>query len=136
VQQLVLPEAASVGWPSRAVQFGQPERRYKVTTEVINKLRNLLEELEEENNDLPVPTIGVAVPGAPGTKTFARKDYAGGNPAQDLMDVARRFLRYSKAGKQASKAERNLAKRVMKDFKKLYVIWNTNGVDVWTINGL
>ncbi len=77
-----------------------------------------------------------AEPELSGNRTVAVTDYNGGDPTQDLVDVARRFIRYSRTGKTASKAERNLARDVIKDLKTDYDILNTNGHDVWTAAGL
>ena len=70
-----------------------------------------------------------------GNRTPPVTTYRGGSVDQDLIDVARRFVRYSKAGKKASKKERNIARKVMKAFKARRSVQNTNGVDVFTHNG-
>ena len=69
-------------------------------------------------------------------RTTAVRTYTGGNPDQDMMDVARRAIRYARTGKVLSKKERNLARKVLKEFKSHRSVLNTNGVDVWTHAGL
>lgn len=54
---------------------------------------------------------------------------------QDMADVIRRALRYSKDGKVFSAAERNVAKRVVKKAKIGHTIVNTGRNDVWLANG-
>ena len=99
----------------------------------IAALEALLEALKSEGSQ----TVAAAVPAAPkGNRTPARTDYAGGNANQDLVDVARRFVRLSREGTVASKKERKLARKVIKAVKVGGGIWNTNGVDVFTHNGL
>ena len=75
-----------------------------------------------------------AAPARSGNRTPARTDYWGGNAVQDLVDVARRFVRLSREGKKASKKERKIARKVIKGAKAVasYGIVNTNGVDVFT----
>ena len=70
-----------------------------------------------------------------GNRTAPTKNYRGGNTEQDLMDVARRAVRLSKAGQTLSKKERKIARNVMKAFKRTHSVLNTNGVDVFTLNG-
>ena len=79
---------------------------------------------------------GSTTPARTGNRTPARTDYRGGNSEQDIMDVARRAVRLSKAGKHFSTKERNVARKVLKAFKSRHTVVNTNGVDVWTHNGL
>lgn len=71
-----------------------------------------------------------------GNRTTAITTYRGGNPEQDLMDVARRAVRLSKAGKTLNKKERKIARNVMKAFKSSHRVQNTNGVDVFTLAGV
>lgn len=71
-----------------------------------------------------------------GNRTTAITTYAGGNAIQDVVDVARRFVRYSRTGLLASKKERKVARNVLKALKKAHPVLNTNGVDVFTHNGL
>ena len=80
---------------------------------------------------------GTTSPARSGNRTPPRTDYRGGNAVQDLVDVARRALRYSREGKDFSAKERNIAKKVIKGAKAVssYGIVNTNGVDVWTQHG-
>jgi hypothetical protein len=100
-----------------------------MNTKAIAALEMLLDALKSEG--------GQAHAAAPkGNRTTATKDYKGGNVLQDLVDVARRFVRYSRTGTLASKKERKVARNVLKAVKKAHVILNTNGVDVFTHNGL
>lgn len=70
-----------------------------------------------------------------GNRTEAVINYEGGVIAQDMMDVARRAVRLSRAGKSMSKPERKVARNVMKAFKAQNKVLNTNGRDVFTLNG-
>ena len=80
--------------------------------------------------------VAPAEPELSGNRTEAVTDYDGGDSIQDLVDVARRFIRYSREGKKPSQKERFLARDVLKDIKEGYDILNTNGNDVWTHAGL
>lgn len=77
-----------------------------------------------------------AEPELSGNRTKAVTSYDGGDPVQDLVDVARRFVRLSREGKQPSQKERKLARDVIKDVKEGYDVLNTNGNDVFTHAGL
>ena len=71
-----------------------------------------------------------------GNRTTPTRNYRGGNVEQDLIDVARRAVRYARSGQAFSKKERILARKVLKAFKATHSVVNTNGVDVWTHAGL
>lgn len=71
-----------------------------------------------------------------GNRTTPTTSYRGGNVEQDVMDVARRAIRLSKAGVTLNKKERNVARRVLKAFKASHSVLNTNGQDVFTLAGL
>jgi hypothetical protein len=101
-----------------------------MNTKAIAALEMLLDALKSEGSE----AHAAAAP--KGNRTTATKDYRGGNVLQDLVDVARRFVRYSRTGTLASKKERKIARNVLKAVKKAHVILNTNGVDVFTHNGL
>ena len=90
----------------------------------------LLAAVKEGNGGSP------AAPELSGNRTAAVTDYNGGYPIQDLVDVARRFIRYSREGTAASKKERNVARDVIKDIKDGYDILNTSGLDVFSHAGL
>ena len=100
-----------------------------MNVKAIKALEALLEALKEGCG-----TTAAARP--TGNRTAARTDYRGGNASQDIMDVARRAIRYARAGTAFSKKERNVARKVLKAFKNVASVYNTNGVDVWTHNGL
>lgn len=100
------------------------------TQKVVDLLEALLKEVKGSACNAATP------PKPKGNRTTPRTDYAGGNAVQDLVDVARRAVRYARAGKHFNKKERNLARKVLKDAKKRHAIINTNGVDVWTHAGL
>lgn len=100
------------------------------------KMISLLEELLREVKKSPC--TAAAPPARSGNRTAPRTDYRGGNVVQDLVDVARRAIRYSRHGKVFSKKERKLMGDVIKKAKgnRSNGIVNTNGVDVWTHNRL
>lgn len=54
---------------------------------------------------------------------------------QDLVDVARRFIRKSRGGDSASKKERNVGRRAIKAVKSSFKIVASSS-DVWSRNGL
>ena len=107
----------------------------KNATAVIAALENLTKVIRE-GCDLPA-TAQAAAPATPakpklkGNRTEAITNYNGGVIAQDLMDVARRSVRYARTGKTLSKAERKVARNVMKAFKAQNRVLNTNGRDIF-----
>src|SRR5512138_305660 len=93
-----------------------------------NRVIELLEELLREVKNNGCHTT--AEPELTGNRTRAVMDYDGNDNIQNLMDVARRAVRYAREGKRLSKKERNVAREVMKDVKDEYPdILNTNGHD-------
>src|SRR5690242_12481789 len=60
---------------------------------------------------------------------------ANGNGIQELVDVTRRAIRYSKTNKAFSKAERQVAKQVIKAVKRGHHVVATGANDVWKANG-
>jgi hypothetical protein len=98
-----------------------------MNTKAIAALEMLLEALKSE---------GGQAHAVKGNRTVAVTTYRGGNVIQDVVDVARRFVRYSRTGRLANKGERKLARKVLKAVKGAHPILNTNGVDVFTHNGL
>jgi hypothetical protein len=58
-----------------------------------------------------------------------------GNGIQELVDVARRAIRYGRENKSFSKAERKVASKVIKNVKAGANIVNTGSNDVWRANG-
>jgi hypothetical protein len=101
-----------------------------MNTKAIAALEALLDALKSEGSE----AHAAAKP--KGNRTAPHTDYAGGNLIQDLVDVARRFVRYSRTGKQASKGERKLARKVLKAVKGAHTVINTNGVDVFSHSGV
>lgn len=99
------------------------------------KVIALLEELLKE---VKANGCGTAAAPAPkGNRTTAVLNYDGKDNLQNLMDVARRAVRYARTGKVLSKKERNVARKVMKAVKdETGDILNTNGHDIWTLHGL
>ena len=72
-----------------------------------------------------------------GNRTRAVMDYDGGDNMQNLVDVARRAVRYAREWKKLSKKERKVARQVIKAVKAEYGdVLNTNGHDIWSLNGL
>lgn len=101
------------------------------------KVIALLEELLKEVKANGCGHANAAEPVLVGNRTRAVTNYDGGDNMQNLMDVARRAVRYARNGKLFSKKERKLAREVMKDVKDEFGdIINTNGQDIWTLNGL
>lgn len=101
------------------------------------KVIDLLEQLLQEVRSHGCSSCATAEPPLRGNRTRAVMDYDGSDNIQNLMDVARRLVRYAREGKKPSKKERKLARQVMRDVKDEYGdVLNTNGHDVWTINGL
>lgn len=99
------------------------------------KVIALLEELLKEVKAHGCGTAA-AVPAPQGNRTPAVMDYDGSDDLQNLVDMLRRVLRYERTGKRLSAKERNLIKRVIKDIKDETDVLNTNGHDIWTLNGL
>ena len=58
-----------------------------------------------------------------------------GNGIQELVDVARRAIRYGRENKSFSKAERKVASTVIKNVKVGHNIVATGSNDVWGANG-
>lgn len=101
-------------------------------SKVIALLEELLKEVKAGGCD-----CAAAAPELSGNRTRAVTNYDGNDNIQNLMDVARRAVRLARNGKHLSKKERKLARQVMRDVKEEYGdILNTNGHDIWTINGL
>lgn len=101
-------------------------------SKVIALLEELLKEVKAGGCD-----CATAAPELSGNRTRAVTNYDGNDNIQNLMDVARRAVRYAREGKRLSKKERKLAREVMRDVKEEYGdILNTNGHDIWTIHGL
>ena len=100
------------------------------------KVIALLEELLKEVKANGCGTA-TAAPALKGNRTPAVTNYDGKDNLQNLMDVARRAVRYARTGKVLSKKERNVARKVMKAVKdETGDILNTNGHDIWTLHGL
>ena len=72
-----------------------------------------------------------------GNRTTPVTNYNGGNVVQDVVDVARRAIRLNKVGKTLSAKERNIGRKALKALKATgcYGVLNTNGRDVFTLNG-
>lgn len=77
-----------------------------------------------------------AAPALRGNRTAPVTDYDGDDVAQNLVDCVRRAVRKSRQGVALTKKERNIMRRCIKDYKEDFGdILNTNGRDVFTING-
>lgn len=72
-----------------------------------------------------------------GNRTPAVTDYDGDDEIQNLVDCVRRAVRKSRQGVALTKKERNIMRRCVKDVKESadFDVINTNGHDVFTING-
>ena len=84
---------------------------------------------------LKEPDAPPSAPAKKGNRTVAVTDYHGDNTLQNLIDCVRRATRYGRTGKTLSKAERKVMRQVIKDAKDEFRILNTNGQDVFTLNG-
>ena len=99
-----------------------------MNTKIIAAAEALLAALKE-------PVAATAAPAQKGNRTAPVTDYHGENTLQNLIDCVRRAVRYSRTGLQLSKAERKIMRQVIKDAKEEFKILNTNGQDVFTLNG-
>lgn len=104
-----------------------------MSQKVIDLLEQLLQEVK--NSGCACATADTQKPR--GNRTRAVMDYDGSDNMQNLVDVARRAVRYAREGKKLSKKERKVARQVIKAVKAEYGdVLNTNGHDIWSLNGL
>lgn len=101
---------------------------------VIKALETLLSAMKEEAS----ASASTATATRPrGNRTSPVYNYNGGNVVQDVVDVARRAIRYARSGKHLNKKERNIGRKAIKALKATgrHGVQNTNGRDVFTLNG-
>ena len=103
------------------------------STKTIKALEGLLAALKEEC----VGTATAAAARPRGNRTPPVYNYNGGNVVQDVVDVARRAIRLNKTGKTLNAKERNIGRKALKALKATgrYGVLNTNGRDIFTLNG-
>lgn len=89
--------------------------------------------VEALKGDAAAPTVDTRT----GNRTPSVTDYDGEDPIQNLVDCVRRAVRKSRQGVALTKKERNIMRECIKELKDDpdFDVINTNGHDVFTING-